>query len=157
MSSLAYEQLLCNSKQDETQELCHDISQSEEQLLCNIKQDETQELCHDISQADGQRLYNCKQEQTQELCHDISQSDKNKSRQNQDERSSQFVFNIWWTVFLTVIVVTLGISVLYQMFSDCLSQALDYTGSTTRTTSAGTRPTSASSPAGISTLIGQYC
>ena len=126
-----------------------------EQLLCNIKQDETQELCNDISQSDKQLLYSTNQEETQELLHDISQSNEKKS--GQDERSSQFVFNIWWTVFLTVIVVTLGISVLYNMFSDCLSQELDYTGSTTQTMSAGTRPTSASSPAGISTLIGQYC
>ena len=105
MSSLAYEQLLCNSNQEETQELCHDISQSDEQLLCNSNEEEKQEVCHEFSQ------YN-----------------ENKSRKNQDERSSQFVFNIWWTVFLTVIVVTLGISVLYQMFPDSLSQALDYTG-----------------------------
>ena len=68
MSSIAYEQLLCNSKQ----------FQQEEEQDDNLKQ-----------------------------CHDIRDSDEKTGGQRQD-KSSQFVFNMWWAVFVTVIVVTLG-------------------------------------------------
>ena len=70
MSSIAYEQLLCNSKQFQKQE--------EEEQDDNLKQ-----------------------------CHDIRDSDEKTGGQRQD-KSSQFVFNMWWAVFVTVIVVTLG-------------------------------------------------
>ena len=66
MSSIAYEQLLCNSKQEE------------EEQDDNLKQ-----------------------------CHDIRDSDEKTGGQRQD-KSSQFVFNMWWAVFVTVIAVTLG-------------------------------------------------
>ena len=67
MSSIAYEQLLCNSKQ---------FQQEEEEQDDDLKQ------CHDIR-------------------------DEKTGGQRQD-KSSQFVFNMWWAVFVTVIIVTLG-------------------------------------------------
>ena len=67
MSSIAYEQLLCNSKQFQEEE----------------------------------------QDVDPKPCHDIRDSDEKTSGQRQD-KSAAFVFNIWWTVFVAVIVATLG-------------------------------------------------
>ena len=67
MSSIAYEQLLCNSKQFQEEE----------------------------------------QDVDPKPCHDIRDSVEKTSGQRQD-KSAAFVFNIWWTVFVAVIVATLG-------------------------------------------------
>ena len=69
MSSIAYEQLLCNSKQFEHQ--------------------------RDEEEKDSKPF------------RDNKVSDDKTSGQGRD-KSSQFVFNIWWTVFVAVIVATLG-------------------------------------------------
>ena len=69
MSSIAYEQLLCNNKQFEQQE---------------GEQDGDPKLCH------------------------IRDSYEKTGGQQRQDKSTPFVFNIWWAVFVTVVVVTLG-------------------------------------------------
>ena len=66
MSSIAYEQLLCNNSKQEGE------------------QDGDPKLCH------------------------IKDSYEKTGGQQRQDKSTPFVFNIWWAVFVAVVVVTLG-------------------------------------------------